>query len=108
MKCSIECRTIPGYVKAEQIGSIQLMWLRAPKKASTFEGVVTFVFKRLLDCLIKNITMVGTKVYKKCSPNGRVYLYMGQREYISCEGNLDDIKGIAFMPEIQDIQGKFN
>jgi len=52
--------------------------------------------------------MVGTKIFKKCSPNGKLYLYLGQREFISCEGELDDIKGIAFVPEhVGDLKGKF-
>ena len=50
--------------------------------------------------------MVATKIYKKCSPNGRLYLYMGQREYISSDGQIDDIKGIAYAPELQDLNGK--
>lgn len=51
--------------------------------------------------------MVATKIYKKCSPNGRVYLYMGQREYISSDGDIDSIKGIAYLPEMSELQGKF-
>lgn len=49
--------------------------------------------------------MVATKIYKKCSPNGRVYLYMGQREYISSDGDIDSIKGIAYLPEMSELQG---
>ena len=49
--------------------------------------------------------MVATKIFKKCSPNGRLYLYMGQREYISADGQIEDIKGIAYMPEVSDLQG---
>ena len=38
---------------------------------------------------------------------GKLYLYLGQREFISCEGELDDIKGIAFVPEhVGDLKGK--
>ena len=36
---------------------------------------------------------------------GRLYLYLGQREYISCEGQIDDIKGIAFVPDTAEIKG---
>ena len=33
-------------------------------------------------------------------------MYLGQREFISCEGELDDIKGIAFVPEhVGDLKG---
>ena len=38
--------------------------------------------------------------------SGKLYLYLGQREFISCEGELDDIKGIAFVPEhVGDLKG---
>ena len=49
--------------------------------------------------------MVATKIYKKCSPNGKLYLYMGQREYISSEGVIDEIKGLAYAPDVSDIAG---
>merc|ERR1711997_420846 len=51
--------------------------------------------------------MVATKIFKKCSPHGRLYLYMGQRDYISSDGVIDDIKGIAYMPELSELQAKF-
>ena len=51
--------------------------------------------------------MVATKIYKKCSPHGRLYLYLGQREYISADSEIDDIKGIAYAPEMQELQGKY-
>merc|ERR1712241_1328893 len=51
--------------------------------------------------------MVATKIYKKCSPHGRLYLYLGQREFISSDGLIDDIKGIAYFPELNELQGKF-
>ena len=50
--------------------------------------------------------MVATKIFKKCSPHGRLYLYLGQREFISADGLIDDIKGIAYVPELNEIQGK--
>lgn len=50
---------------------------------------------------------MATKIYKKCSPNGRLYLYLGQREYISADSEIDDIKGIAYAPEMQELQGKY-
>ena len=49
--------------------------------------------------------MVATKIFKKCSPHGRLYLYLGQREFISADGLIDDIKGIAYVPELNEIQG---
>merc|ERR1719219_430873 len=51
--------------------------------------------------------MVATKIFKKCSPHGRLYLYLGQRDYISSEGLISDIKGIACVPEQHELQGKF-
>lgn len=53
--------------------------------------------------------MVGTKIFKKCSPNGKCYLYLNQREYISCEGQIDDVKGLAYIPDhaLSEIKGKF-
>ena len=50
--------------------------------------------------------MVATKIYKKCSPHGRLYLYLGQRDFISSDGLIEDIKGIAYVPELSEIQGK--
>ena len=52
--------------------------------------------------------MVATKIFKKCSPHGRLYLYLGQREFISADGLIDDIKGIAYVPELNEIQGILN
>jgi len=60
-----------------------------------------------LDIHSKIKSMVATKIFKKCSPNGRLYLYLGQREYISADQEIDDIKGIAYLPEVSDLQGKF-
>jgi hypothetical protein len=34
---------------------------------------------------------------------GRLYLYLSQREFISCDGHVDDIKGVAFIPDHQDV-----
>ena len=50
--------------------------------------------------------MVATKIFKKCSPHGRLYLYLGQREFISSDGLIDDIKGIAHVPEQRELQGE--
>ena len=50
--------------------------------------------------------MVATKIFKKCSPHGRLYLYLGQREFISADGVIDDIKGVAYVSEQSELQGK--
>ena len=34
---------------------------------------------------------------------GRLYLYLSQREFISCDGHVDDIKGVAYVPDSQDV-----
>jgi len=51
-------------------------------------------------------SMVTAKVYKKCSQNGQLYLYLGQRDFISSDGLIDDINGIAYMPDLDQFQGK--
>ena len=50
--------------------------------------------------------MVTAKVYKKCSQNGQLYLYLGQRDFISSDGLIDDINGIAYMPDLDQFQGE--
>lgn len=48
------------------------------------------------------------KIFKKSSPNGRLYLYLSQREFISCDGHLEDIKGVAYIPDCQEVlKGKY-
>ncbi|TRY76389.1 hypothetical protein TCAL_02711 [Tigriopus californicus] len=73
------------------------------------------------------------KIFKKSSPNGilgsshdtsfvtetedligfgialgRLYLFLGKREYVSCDGVIEDIKGVANLPEFKDfLKGKF-
>ena len=45
--------------------------------------------------------MGGTvKIFKKCSPNGRVYLYMGNREFVSCDGLAEPVTGIVYVTDI--------
>ena len=41
----------------------------------------------------------SVKVFKKSSPNGKVVVYLGNREYISCEGELEPVTGVV---NIQD------
>ena len=38
---------------------------------------------------------------------GKCYLYLNQREYISCEGQIDDVKGLAYIPDhaLSEIKG---
>ena len=50
--------------------------------------------------------MVATKIFKKCSPHGRLYLYLGQRDYISSDGVISDVKGIACVPEQHELKGE--
>ena len=46
--------------------------------------------------------MGGTvKIFKKCSPNGRVYLYMGNREFVSCDGVAEPVTGIVYVYTFQ-------
>ena len=35
------------------------------------------------------------KIFKKSSPNGKVFLYLGNREYVSCDGNIAPITGVV-------------
>merc|ERR1711953_1407124 len=47
--------------------------------------------------------MGGTvKIFKKCSPNGRVYLYLGNREYVSCDGAIPPVTGIVNIQDHHD------
>ena len=47
--------------------------------------------------------MGGTvKIFKKCSPNGRVYLYLGNREYVSCDGAIQPVTGIVNIQDHHD------
>ena len=48
-------------------------------------------------------------LFCKCgSLSGKCYLYLNQREYISCEGQIDDVKGLAYIPDhaLSEIKGK--
>ena len=35
------------------------------------------------------------KIFKKCSPNGRVYLYLGNREFVACDGSIKPVTGVV-------------
>ena len=54
--------------------------------------------------LVEN--MVTVKVFKKGSQSGQLYLYLGERDYISSEGLIDDINGIAYLPNLDQMEGK--
>lgn len=42
------------------------------------------------------------KIFKKCSPNGRVYLYLGNREFVSCDGSIKPITGVVNIQDHHD------
>lgn len=47
--------------------------------------------------------MGGTvKIFKKCAPNGRVYVYLGKREFVSCDGNIEPINGVVNIQDHHD------
>eukprot|EP00090_Calanus_glacialis_P028990 TRINITY_DN46486_c0_g1_i1.p1 TRINITY_DN46486_c0_g1~~TRINITY_DN46486_c0_g1_i1.p1 ORF type:complete len:406 (-),score=100.14 TRINITY_DN46486_c0_g1_i1:476-1693(-) len=47
--------------------------------------------------------MGGTvKIFKKCAPNGRVYVYMGKREFVSCDGAVEPINGVVNIQDHHD------
>ena len=52
------------------------------------------------------ITLVWFQPWIKFQPSlfqGRLYLYLSQREFISCDGHVDDIKGVAYVPDSSDV-----
>jgi len=54
--------------------------------------------------LLSSVNMSSVKIFKKSAPNGGVTIYMGQREFVSVDGKLDPIAGVAQMP---DAKGRF-
>jgi len=47
--------------------------------------------------------MGGTvKIFKKSAPNGRVYVYLGKREFVSCDGNIEPINGLVNIQDHKD------
>ena len=52
--------------------------------------------------------MVTAKVYKKGAQNGQLYLYLCQRDFISSEGIIDDINGIAYVPDLDHLRGELH
>ena len=65
-----------------------------------------WIYQKKTTIVCNSEIMVATKIYKKCSPHGRLYLYLGQRDFISSDGLIEDIKGIAYTPELSEIQGE--
>jgi len=54
-----------------------------------------------IECLAGG--MGGTvKIFKKCAPNGRVYVYMGKREFVSCDGAVEPINGVVNIQDHHD------
>ena len=35
------------------------------------------------------------KIFKKSSPNGKICLYLGNRDYVSCDGVINPVHGIV-------------
>merc|ERR1711990_844485 len=50
------------------------------------------------------LAMAGgtVKIFKKCAPNGRVYIYMGKREFVSIDGVIEPIKGVVHIQDYKD------
>jgi len=42
------------------------------------------------------------KIFKKCAPNGRVYIYMGKREFVSIDGVIEPIKGVVHIQDYKE------
>ncbi len=54
--------------------------------------------------VLMNQTWIKTFQISSFSNNlGRLYLYLSQREFISCDGHLEDIKGVAYVPDSQEV-----
>ena len=52
--------------------------------------------------LLSDIMGGTVKIFKKCSPNGRVYLYLGNREFVSCDGAIPPVTGIVNIQDHHD------
>ena len=62
----------------------------------------TVRFRPKLTCL--STMPAGTvKIFKKCSPNGRVYLYLGNREFVACDGSIKPITGVVNIQVSADV-----
>lgn len=47
------------------------------------------------------------KIFKKASSNGKVFLYLGNRDYIACDGNIQPITGVVNVLEHKEtLKGK--
>ena len=55
--------------------------------------------------IFHNLIMPGpntVKIFKKCSPNGRVYLYLGNREFVACDGEIPPVTGVVNIQDHHD------
>ena len=43
------------------------------------------------------------KIFKKCSPNGRVYLYLGNREFVACDGEIQPVTGVVNIQDHKEV-----
>jgi len=50
--------------------------------------------------------VASVKIFKKSSPNGVLFAYLGERDFASDDGYLNAIAGVANVPEEHRIQGK--
>ena len=72
----------------------QLVWLLFYlMRSSPVPAIIT---------LLSDIMGGTVKIFKKCSPNGRVYLYLGNREYVSCDGAIPPVTGIVNIQDHHD------
>eukprot|EP00088_Acartia_fossae_P007548 TRINITY_DN13551_c0_g1_i2.p1 TRINITY_DN13551_c0_g1~~TRINITY_DN13551_c0_g1_i2.p1 ORF type:complete len:400 (-),score=83.22 TRINITY_DN13551_c0_g1_i2:621-1820(-) len=47
--------------------------------------------------------MGGTvKIFKKCAPNGRLFVYLGKREYVQCDGVIEPVQGVVYIQDWKD------
>ena len=47
------------------------------------------------------------KIFKKSSPNGKVYLYLGNREYVACDGEVPPVTGVVnIMDHKETLKGR--
>jgi len=42
------------------------------------------------------------KIFKKAAPNGNVFVYMGKREFVSCDGIIEPINGVVNIQDHSD------
>jgi len=42
------------------------------------------------------------KIFKKCAPNGRLFVYLGKREYVQCDGVIEPVQGVVYIQDWKD------